>query len=107
MHEQSIAKKIIEEATKHGSVKAITVEVGDLGHLPANEMKEALQGLVNWEINVEQKKATVKCSCGYKGTPVIHEKAHAHVLYSCPDCKKVPEEIIDGADIILKDVTIE
>ncbi len=32
MHEQTIASK----------VKSLTIEVGDLGHLPVNEMKEII-----------------------------------------------------------------
>jgi uncharacterized protein with HEPN domain len=34
--------EIIGEATKHGNVKGIVVEVGDLGHLPLEEMEEVL-----------------------------------------------------------------
>ena len=49
MHEQTIAKKIIEEASKHGIIESITVEVGDLGHLPAHEMEEVLKTLTDWK----------------------------------------------------------
>jgi len=33
MHETIIAKQIIDEAKKHGKVRSIVVEVGDLAHL--------------------------------------------------------------------------
>ncbi len=108
MHEQTIAKIIIQEANKHGKVKAIVVEVGDLGHLPAHEMEEVLKTLTDWDVKVLRKKATVKCEqCGYEGQPEIIEKGHDHNVFRCPDCKAMLPVIVDGADIILKEVEVE
>ena len=42
MHETVIAADIINTAKSQGNVKKIVVEVGDLGHLPAEEMMETL-----------------------------------------------------------------
>ncbi|MBT7903224.1 hypothetical protein HN587_05155 [Candidatus Woesearchaeota archaeon] len=106
MHEQAIAQQIIEKAKELGQVKQIFVEVGDLGHLPANEMKEVLENRVDWKIIIEEKKATVKCECGYLGEPNIIEKRHASTLYECPNCGNLPQ-IIDGDKIILTKVEIE
>lgn len=106
MHEQTIAKVIIEEAIKHGKVVSITVEVGDLGHLPANEMKEALEMLTDWKINTTRKPGKIKCDCGFEGEPVIIEKGHDHNVFKC-QCGAMMPTIVDGKDIILKEVEVE
>ena len=108
MHEQTIAKEIIKEATKYGRVKAITVEVGDLGHLPANELDEILNTMTDWKIKVTKKTATIDCEdCGFKGSPDIVEKGHDHNVFRCPKCKSMMPNIIDGNDIIIKEVEVE
>ncbi|MBW2979007.1 hydrogenase maturation nickel metallochaperone HypA [Candidatus Woesearchaeota archaeon] len=107
MHEGIIANKIIEKAKEHGNVRKITVEVGDLAHLPALEMKEALSKRVNWEIIITTKKAKVKCKCGFEGEPRIIEHAHDVAIYECPECKKIPSEILCGDEIILKEVEVD
>jgi Zn finger protein HypA/HybF involved in hydrogenase expression len=106
MHETVIAKQIIEEAMKHGKVKEITIEVGDIAHLPANEMKEVMQNMTKWKIIVKQKKAKVKCDCGYTGEPKIIEKKHGFVLFECPKCGSMPK-VLEGEDIIIKEVKVE
>ncbi len=103
MHESVFANQIIEEASKKGEVKSIVVEVGDLAHLPGEDLKQALEDRVNWKIKIEEKKAKVKCSCGYEGEPEIVEKKHDFTLFKCPKCGSIPE-ILDGQDIILKEV---
>jgi len=108
MHEQTIAKAIIQEATKHGKVVGITVEVGDLGHLPAHEMEEVLNTLTDWNVIITKKKATINCEvCGYKGAPKIMEQGHDHNVFRCPECKSMMPKIIDGDKIILKDVEVQ
>lgn len=107
MHEQAIAKEIIGEATKHGKVIGITVEVGDLGHLPLEEMQEVLMTMTQWEVSMIRKEATVACECGYVGVPKILEKGHDHNVFECPECKAKMPKILDGHDIILKSVDIE
>ncbi len=106
MHEHSIANKIIEDVKKNSdNVKSITIEVGDLAHLPAPEMKEVLENMTNWEINVTKKPATVFCDfCNYKGKPTILEQMHDNNIYQCPNCENMLPEIIDGGDIILKEI---
>ncbi len=113
MHETIIAKQIIEKAEEqaklnNSKVLEITVEVGDLGHLPADEMKEVLENLKGkeWKINITQKKALVKCNCGYQGEPKILEKGHDHNVFVCPECGEIPQ-ILEGENIILKSVKLE
>ncbi len=106
MHETVIATQLIQEARKHGNVKGITVEVGELGHLPYYELEPTLKVLVNWDIRLTEKKSVVKCNCGYKGSPEILERGHDMCLFVCPKCKEVPT-IIEGDKIRLVSVEVE
>ena len=107
MHEGFIAQEIIDKAKEQGNVKKIVVEVGDLAHLPAEDLKEALKKRVDWDIEIIKVPGLVECRCGYKGAPKILEKAHDLTLFECPKCKKVPGKILEGEDIVLKDVVVE
>ncbi|HII72392.1 TPA: hypothetical protein HA265_06575 [Candidatus Woesearchaeota archaeon] len=107
MHETIFAKQIIDAANAQGNVKGIVVEVGDLAHVPAHEMKEVLLRMVpHWEVKVVRVKAKVRCACGYEGEPDIKEHGHGHAVFFCPKCNSVPE-IIEGSDITLKSVEVE
>jgi len=106
MHETIIAKKIIDEAKKHGSVKSIMVEVGDLAHVPADELKQALINMTQWKIQVSKRTAKVHCRCGFEGPPKILEKSHDNTIFECPKCKEVPE-IIHGDSIILREIKVK
>ena len=107
MHEQIIAQRIIDEANSHGNIEKITVEVGDLAHLPADEIKIILEKLTNWKVDVKKKKAIISCVCGFEGEPKILQHLHDNVLYECPKCKNTLPTILDGSDIILKEVEVE
>ena len=107
MHEQTIAQNIINTAKAEGNVKKITVECGDLGHLPANEMREVLEKMTNWEIEIIKKPALVKCEdCKFEGEPKITQQLHDHNVFECSKCGKMFPEILEGKDIILKSVEI-
>ncbi len=106
MHETVIAQQIIRDAEKQGRVKALKVEVGDLAHLPAEEVEEVLKDMTDWKISVVSRKARVKCSCGYKGEPKILERHHDLVLFACPECGAEPK-VVEGRDIKIKEVTLE
>jgi|TARA_Y100000310_G_scaffold345817_1_gene470420 Zn finger protein HypA/HybF involved in hydrogenase expression len=105
MHETIIAQKIIEDAKKHGEIKSAVIEVGEIAHITAKELKETLTDMVSWSITVTEKKAKVKCSCGYEGEPKIIERKHDLVYFECPECGKVPS-VLEGSQIILKEVEV-
>jgi Zn finger protein HypA/HybF involved in hydrogenase expression len=106
MHETIIAKQIIDEAEKHGKPRSITVEIGELAHIPADELKRTLQQMVKWKINTKGKKAVIKCGCGYKGNPTILEKGHDHNIYKCKKCSALMPKIVEGNKIILKKIEV-
>ncbi|GAI80050.1 unnamed protein product [marine sediment metagenome] len=107
MHEISYIKQIIENAKKEkGNIKSILVEVGELAPVQAEDIEKTLKEMVDWEIVVAQKRAVVKCSCGYKGHPKIIEKRHHLTLFVCPKCSSLPK-VYEGKDIILKEVTVD
>jgi Zn finger protein HypA/HybF involved in hydrogenase expression len=106
MHETIISKQIIEDAKAYGNVSAITIEVGDLAHLPIEELKPTLGGMVDWDITYVRKPARVECECGYRGAPEILMHTHDHTLFKCPKCGKVPQ-VIEGQHIKLKKVEVE
>lgn len=106
MHETVIATKLIEKAKEQGKVKAITVEVGEIGHLPAHELEPTLKALVNWDIKLIEKPALVKCLCGFQGRPKILERGHDMCLFVCPKCEEVPK-ILEGDKIKLISVEVE
>jgi len=107
MHDTIICRDILDAAKAHGEVIGITVEVGDLGHVPLPELEETLKKLVpGWKVRLVRKKAKVKCRCGYVGEPTIAEHSHGHAIFFCKKCKGVPE-LLEGQDIILKEVEIK
>jgi len=105
MHEIHIAKQIIEKAKSQGDVKSITVEVGELAHVPALEIEEVLKGMVNWQINVLHLNSEVMCDCGFTGRAQIMEKTHGSTIFFCPDCNSVPKVVV-GDKISLKEVDL-
>lgn len=106
MHEQVIAKSIIQEAMKHGKVRGIEVEVGELAHIPAHELKDALF-LTGWTLEIKEMPSIVGCDCDYYGRPNVIEKGHDSTVFECPKCKAKFPRIIAGDQIILVGVDVE
>ena len=106
MHESLIVNRILEQVEKQAKgkkVKSITIEVGDLAHLPAKEFHDFIKAMVEFEVKVLPKKANVKCKCSYDGEPKILAHEHDLVLFECPKCGKTPD-VVNGEEIILKEI---
>ena len=91
MHETIFAKRIIEEAKKHdvhGDVKSITVELGELGHVPPEELAECLKQIAPWTVHHVVKEAKIECVCGFKGRPTILERGHDISLLNVQNVKR-------------------
>ena len=107
MHEMAFAQKIIEEARKQGDVVSITVEVGELAHVPADDLRQTLQSMTSWCINISETPSKIKCACGFSGSPNIVERGHDTTIYKCSNCGHLMPEIVEGKDISLKEVTLK
>lgn len=106
MHEQVYVGRIVEEAQRHGSVQAVAVEVGELAPIPAAELEAAL-GVTGWALTVRTSPSTVSCPCGFTGRPVITDKGHDYTVFHCPSCEQPFPAIIQGKDVVLKEVTVK
>ena len=106
MHETVFAKRIIDDAKKQGDVIAITIELGELAHVPPEELLECLKQLVDWDIDSVIIPAKVNCTCGFSGHPKILERGHDSFFIECPECGDIPD-LIDGKDIKLVNVTVK
>jgi Zn finger protein HypA/HybF involved in hydrogenase expression len=107
MHETVIINNILEEVKKKAKgkkIKSITIEAGELAHLPADELKELLTAIVDFEVIVKMVKAKVKCKCGYSGAPKVLVHQHDFVLFTCPKCGKAPK-LLSGNNILLKKIS--
>ncbi|MBU0953445.1 MAG: hydrogenase maturation nickel metallochaperone HypA [Nanoarchaeota archaeon] len=105
MHETVIANQLIEEARRHGDVKAVTIEVGMVAHLTAEELERTMAALVDWELHITDVPARVSCVCGFTGEPQILGRGHDMCLYVCPKCSGAPD-IISGGDIKIVSVDV-
>ena len=109
MHETIIVKNILEQVSRQAKgrkVKSITLEIGDLAHLPAEELKGLLKSTAGFDVKVLPKKAKVKCRCGFEGEPNILAHEHGLVLFECPKCHKTPQ-VLSGEGITLTEVKTE
>jgi Zn finger protein HypA/HybF involved in hydrogenase expression len=104
--EMEIINSIIKKAKYHGRIKSILLEIGELSTLSPEKIKEYIIKKTNWDVLIEQKDASIKCSCGYEGKPIIPEKRKENTLIICPECSSLPKEII-GKSIILKHFELE
>lgn len=98
MHEMIFVKKILEEAKKAGASNFVRVEVGELAHLSAEELRMALEGASKMDFDIVFRESKVKCSCGYEGRARIIEKNHGYCIFNCPSCNRIPK-ILEGGEI--------
>ena len=105
-HEQVYVQDIVQAATARGKVEAITVEVGELAPILAEDLETAMR-FTGWTLTVTTKPGTIQCRCGYTGSPVITDKGHDYTIFHCPECAADLPVIIDGKDVVLKAVVVK
>ncbi len=108
-HEFIFVKQIIEEAKKQKDVVGITVEAGELGHVPPEEFFFSLEEAIKpyrWKLNKITKAAKAKCVCGFSGHPKVLERGHDHFMIECPKCGSIPK-VVEGTDIKLVSVQVK
>lgn len=102
MHEFSFINNIIEDIPDKDDVMGILIEVGDLAEIEADHLKEHLEEITGWEVEIEHKESLIRCDCGYEGIARIKQRVHDILVFCCPECDEVPE-VLEGKDIkILK-----
>jgi len=106
MHGVHIAKDLVENAKKQGEVKKIYVEVGEIANITVEDLSTHLKNIAYFPFEITEKKAKVKCVCGYGGSPKIIERQHDIVIFTCPRCGLTPE-VIEGDKIILRSIEVE
>ncbi len=105
-HEHVYVDAIVREAKKHGIVEAVTVEVGELAPIPSRELEAALS-FTGWQLTMLTRPGLVQCGCGFRGAPVVTDKGHDYTIYHCPSCSADLPPILDGKDVVLKEVTVK
>jgi Zn finger protein HypA/HybF involved in hydrogenase expression len=106
MHEQAFIDKIIEQASAQGEIESVFLEIGELAHVPGEDLVTSFRTRVSWGIDWEEIPAQVRCDCGFSGHPTILERGHDHFMIECPKCKGVPI-IVSGTDIKLVNVRVK
>lgn len=110
MHGTVIAASILKAAKKElkrgERINSISVDVGELAPLPADELKETLSLISGWQVRTNALKAKAKCRCGFLGRPKILERGHDFCLYICSRCGNVPR-VLSGKDIMIASIKIE
>ena len=106
MEQMAIVEKLVQQAKQQGKVKTVYIEVGELADITAQELTDALKSLVDWNVVIQEKKAVVRCSCGFKGEPKIVERRNNMVFFVCPKCSSLPK-VLSGKDIVISKVEVE
>ncbi len=107
MHETIFVNQILEEAKKYQDVTALHIEVGELAHVPLEDLKPTLEAMSPYPVILTPKTALVACACGYKGKPTILARGHDHMMWSCPQCETLTPKLMEGGDILLKRVEVK
>ncbi|MDO5823840.1 hydrogenase maturation nickel metallochaperone HypA [Methanobrevibacter sp.] len=120
MHELSMAQGIInavlDTANENNAteVNEVTVEVGRLAMINPEQLQFILGVLIentiieDAEINFEEIPAEIKClDCEFDGEAVLDDSDHYAPLVKCPNCDSLSVDIINGKDIVVKNIVIE
>lgn len=120
MHELSMAQGIINavlDTAKENNateVNKVTIEVGRLAMINPEQLQFILGVLIentimeDAEINFEEVLVEMKCfDCDFHGNAVLDDSDHYAPLVKCPKCDSLKIDILNGKDIIVKNIVIE
>lgn len=120
MHELSMAQGIINavletaEANNATEVNEVTIEVGRLAMINPEQLQFILGVLIentiieDAEINFEEIPAEIDClDCDFQGEAILDDSDHYAPLVKCPKCDSLSVEILNGKDIVVKNIVIE
>ena len=120
MHELSMAQGIIDavletaEANNATEVNEVTIEVGRLAMINPEQLQFILDVLVDNTIMQDAKiyfeniPAEIECAkCNFHGEAVLDDSDHYAPIVKCPECDSFGVEILNGKDIVVKNIVIE
>ena len=120
MHELSMAQGIINavlDTAKENNateVNEVTVEVGRLAMINPEQLQFILGVLIentiieDAEIKFEEIPAEIDClDCNFHGNAILDDSDHYAPLVKCPECDSFKIEILNGKDIVVKNIVIE
>ena len=120
MHELSMAQGIINavletaESNNATEVNEVTIEIGRLAMINPEQLMFILGVLVentileDAEIKVEDIPVEVDChDCEFHGDAILDDKDHYAPIVRCPECDSLNVEILNGRDIVVKNIVIE
>lgn len=112
MDAKEVAAEIVQsakDAAKKLHITTMTVEVGGLATISVPDLAKEIALLLPFSsVDIEGKKAKVKCECGFCGAPKIEVSgAEGTPDFSCPKCKKKYPQVLEGDSVELKDIEVE
>ena len=120
MHELSMAQGIINavvetaESNNATEVNEVTIELGRLAMVNPEQLEFILGVLVentileDAKIVFEEIPVEIECNeCNFHGNAIVDEKDHYAPMIQCPDCHSYSIEILNGKDIVVKNIVIE
>ena len=120
MHELSMAQGIIDAVLKTAEennateVNEVTIEVGRLAMINPEQLEFMLGVLVentlmeDAEITFEEIPIEMDChDCDFHGEAVLDDSDHYAPLVKCPECDSLSVEVLNGKDIVVKNIVIE
>ena len=113
MHELSMAQGIInavlDTANENNAteVNEVTIEVGRLAMINPEQLHFIL-GVLIAKINFNEIPVEMECyDCNFKGEAILDDSDHYAPLVKCPECDSLKVEVLNGKDIIVKNIVIE
>nr|WP_294998497.1 hydrogenase maturation nickel metallochaperone HypA [uncultured Methanobrevibacter sp.] len=120
MHELSMAQGIINavletaQANNATDVNEVTVEVGRLAMINPEQLEFILEVLIentimeDAKIIFEEIPVEMDCNdCDFHGDAILDDSDHYAPLVKCPECGSLSVEILNGKDIVVKNIVIE
>ena len=120
MHELSMAQGIINavlesaESNNATEVNEVTIEIGRLAMINPEQLQFMIGVLVentimeDSEIKIEDIPAEIACmDCEFHGEAILDDSDHYAPLVKCPECDSLKVDILNGKDIVVKNIVIE
>ena len=96
----------LRQGLKGRDVKSVRFEIGELAEIKPEEFEEFLKDNADFEFEIEEKKAKVRCKCGYEGMAEIIDGNNGDVVLTCSKCGDIPE-VIDGNRVKIAEVQLK